>query len=82
MPKAPIFDDCERPACDDVKSMFSKALKVANSGRAATATAADETTLPKPKVGEKTGIECPPNRPTIGRGSWTLFHSMVSSIFE
>ena len=70
MPPPPAFDDCERPACDDVKAMFSRALKAAKSQPAAEA-------LPKPRVGEKTGIECPPNRPTIGRGSWTLLHSMV-----
>lgn len=75
MPKPVLFDDCERPACDDVKSMFSKALKVANSDRAAEASST-------PRIGKKTGIECPPNRPTIGKGSWTLLHSMVHSFHQ
>lgn len=69
----PFGDDCERPSCDGVKSMFEKAM--AASG------------LPsKPKVATKgdhdddspaSTVECPPNSAELGRGSWTLLHSMV-----
>ena len=63
------LDDCERPACDDVKSMFAKALEVSKADNAR----ADA----KPRASKTSGVECPPNSATIGKGSWTLIHSMV-----
>ena len=75
MAKSSDIDDCERPACDDVRSMFAKAMaasKKADSGGAEA----------KPRVSKQTGIECPPNRSTIGKGSWTLIHSMVRLVLS
>ena len=75
MPKASPIDDCDRPACDDVKTMFSKAMAATKTGGAAKT---GPETSANPRFGKTTGIECPPSRSVIGKSSWNLLHSMVS----
>jgi len=65
------LDDCDRPACADVQSMFNKAMQAANTSDNAGST---------PRVGKSNEVECPPNGAAIGQGSWTLLHSMVSHL--
>ena len=59
-------DDCERPACSDTVSAMKKLMtEMENSERSS-----------KKKTKKK--IQCPPNSATIGKGTWTLLHSMAA----
>jgi mitochondrial FAD-linked sulfhydryl oxidase len=61
-------DDCDRPACDDIK--------------AALPTSMAEIEAMKKWMAEKgrseTKVECPPKSAELGRGSWKLLHSMAA----
>ena len=58
------IDDCERPACDDIQSMFQKAAAEANKQKETSKTV-------------QTVKECPAGSSELGRSTWTLMHSMV-----
>lgn len=56
-------DDCERPACDDIK----KALP----------SSTEELQAMSQKLAAKKKVQCPPRSAELGRSSWKLLHSMV-----
>ena len=56
-------DDCERPACDDIK----KALP----------SSTEELQAMSQKLASKKKVQCPPRSAELGRSSWKLLHSMV-----
>lgn len=59
-----LFDDCERPACDDMVTKL-KQMSLSSSAMAN-------------KAVESTKVQCPPSSGEIGKGSWNLLHSMVA----
>lgn len=70
-PFNPLDEDCDRPACDDITSMFKAA-------------SAEETKKQKKEKERKplpgdasTAVECPPSSAELGTGTWQLLHSMV-----
>ena len=66
-----FLEDCERPACDDVKAMFIKAkTRLTESQKK---DEQEETSAP--------AVECPPSSGALGTATWTLLHSMVSKVF-
>ena len=73
MPSIPFGgDDCDRPACDDVKDAMAKSgLQL-------------ERTKRQPNFATKgvVTMDCPVNTAQLGRSSWTLLHSMVSHLFH
>lgn len=75
--QADNLNDCSRPACDDIKDMFAKASKALASSKTSGSEVSREG-----RVAKSTGIECPPDSASIGRGSWTLLHSMVRFVLD
>lgn len=73
-PFSPL-DDCDRPACDDITSMFL-AAKTAMDGGDGDGVNSDKKKKPAVIQQEKK-VECPPNSAELGTGTWTLLHSMV-----
>ncbi|CAJ1936734.1 unnamed protein product [Cylindrotheca closterium] len=57
-------EDCERPACDDVKKMLPSSL--------------DEAKQLSQKLASKQKVQCPPRSAELGRSSWKLLHSMAA----
>ena len=57
-------DDCERPACDDVKSMLPSSMA--------------EFEEMKKKHEKRKKVECPPGSEELGLGTWKLLHSMAA----
>ena len=55
-------DDCDRPACDEMKSFMEGARS------------RNRTQKPDPNAKQA----CPPGKDKIGNSSWTLLHSMVA----
>jgi hypothetical protein len=73
---ASIIDDCERPACDDMISMYKQAAAAAADKKKASlnmpaADGSSSATNP---------VECPPTSVTLGNASWTLLHTMVRQL--
>jgi len=68
VPYSPL-EDCNRPACDDITSMYTAAM---NDGKIPTATASKSKVNQLPKK-----VECPPSSAELGTGTWTLLHTMV-----
>jgi hypothetical protein len=68
-------DDCDRPACDGMNSMMQQMKKLSTTttttAAASTSSSSSDT---NPMVSKE---ECPPTSATLGKGSWTLLHSMV-----
>jgi hypothetical protein len=56
-------EDCERPACDDIKQTLPKSM--------------EEFQAMTQKHAAKKKVECPPRSAELGRSSWKLLHSMV-----
>ena len=56
-------EDCDRPACDDVKQAFPKSM--------------EEFQALSDKYAAKKKVECPPRSADLGRSSWKLLHTMV-----
>lgn len=69
MPSVPFGgDDCDRPACDDVKDAMTKSgLQFERTKRQPNFATKDVATT-----------DCPVNTSQLGRSSWTLLHSVVS----
>jgi len=65
-----IIDDCDRPACDDMQSMFQKAAEASKKSK----NSASQETKKKAAANMK---ECPAGSSKLGRSTWTLLHSMV-----
>ena len=57
-------EDCERPACDDVKSALPKSMA--------------EVEALRKRIENKKAVECPPRTAELGRSSWKLLHSMAA----
>ena len=73
MKKLLALDDCDRPACDDVQSMFQKAAAAAEASR--TSSTSSSTVVVEKKATMKSA--CPAGSAELGRSTWTLLHSMV-----
>jgi len=58
--------DCERPACDDVKSFLPNSISEI------------EEMKKQYKRNEKKEVQCPPGTAELGRSSWKLLHSMAA----
>lgn len=58
-------EDCERPACDDIKQALPKSM--------------EEVQALTQKHAAKQKVECPPRGAELGRSSWKLMHTMVRS---
>lgn len=56
-------EDCERPACDDVKQALPKSM--------------EELQAMAQKHAANKKVECPPRSAELGRSSWKLLHAMV-----
>ena len=68
-------DDCDRPACDGMNSMMQQMKKISTTTTApVSAPSSSTSTETNSKLSKE---ECPPNSATLGKGSWTLLHSMV-----
>jgi mitochondrial FAD-linked sulfhydryl oxidase len=85
------LSDCDRPACDDIVSMFQKASKAASEADAESATmgkAKSSTTTDSAEIGsaersiskEIFSVDdiCPPTSAKLGRSTWTLLHTMAA----
>lgn len=70
-----LIDDCERPACDDMQSMFQKAAEAASKKPK------DSSQEPKKKAAANRN-ECPAGSSELGRSTWTLLHSMVCVVWR
>mmetsp|Transcript_100158 Transcript_100158/g.287738 ORF Transcript_100158/g.287738 Transcript_100158/m.287738 type:complete len:167 (-) Transcript_100158:241-741(-) len=57
-------EDCERPACDDIKRNIPKSL--------------EQLQAMTEKHAAKKKVECPPRSAELGRSSWKLLHSMAA----
>lgn len=57
-------DDCERPACDDVKAALPSSM--------------EEFEAMKKKYDKRKKVECPPGSAELGVGTWKLLHSMAA----
>ena len=57
-------DDCERPACDEVKSAIPSSMA--------------EFEVMKKKYEKQKKVECPPGSAELGLGTWKLLHSMAA----
>eukprot|EP00934_Nitzschia_sp_Nitz4_P003715 Nitzschia sp. Nitz4//scaffold29_size155292//67567//68205//NITZ4_002657-RA/size155292-processed-gene-0.46-mRNA-1//-1//CDS//3329546445//3705//frame0 len=66
MAKDSLFgdQDCERPACDDIKQALPKSME-------------DLQAMAK-KHQAKKKVECPPRSAEIGRSTWKLLHTMAA----
>jgi hypothetical protein len=60
---SPFEDDCERPACEDIKKALPNSL--------------EDLQAMSQKLAAKKKLECPPRSAELGRSSWKLLHSMV-----
>lgn len=56
-------EDCERPACDDIKKSLPTSM--------------EELKAMAKKQAAKEKVHCPPRTAELGRSSWKLLHSMV-----
>ena len=56
-------EDCERPACDDIKNSLPGSME-------------DLKEMAKNQAASKK-VQCPPRKGELGRSSWKLLHSMV-----
>jgi Erv1 / Alr family len=83
------LSDCDRPACDDIVSMFQKASKAASDAESVEkGNAKPSTTTDASVVGtseraiskEKYSVDdvCPPSSAKLGRSTWTLLHTMAA----
>jgi hypothetical protein len=72
MVKKAHFDDCDRPACDDIANMMHQAASASATTKDGSLTQA--ATPRKQKLEAK---RCPPGIAELGQSSWTLLHSMV-----
>lgn len=71
MPGTPFRgDDCDRPACDDVKDAM------ANSGLLKTLEPS-RSRQRQPNFASSQKLDCPVNTAQLGQSSWTLLHTMV-----
>jgi len=68
-----LIDDCERPACDDMQSMFQQAAEASKKSKAKQAAAVSSAAKKK---------ECPAGSSELGRSTWTLMHSMVRGRYQ
>jgi hypothetical protein len=59
-------EDCERPACDDIKKALPSSI--------------DEAKAMSKKLASKQKVQCPPRSAELGRSSWNLLHSMVRPV--
>lgn len=57
-------EDCDRPACDDVKKALPQSM--------------EDIKVLTAKHAAKKKVECPPRSAELGRSSWKLLHGMVS----
>ena len=57
-------DDCERPACDDMKAALPSSMA--------------EFEAMKKKFNTQKKVECPPASAELGLGTWKLLHSMAA----
>lgn len=57
-------EDCERPACDDVKQALPKSM--------------EELQAMAQKHAANKKVECPPRSAELGRSSWKLLHAMTA----
>jgi len=62
-----LLEDCDRPACDEMTSMFEKAAEAAKH----------QSKKKPPPSATATKKECPAGSAQLGRSTWTLLHSMV-----
>jgi len=58
-------DDCDRPACDDIKDALPKSM-------------AEVEALRRKLAKQQEKVECPPRSAELGRASWKLLHSMAA----
>jgi Erv1 / Alr family len=84
------LSDCDRPACDDMVSMFQKASIAAalNAESAETINAKPSTSTDSSVVGSVERVRskenfsaddmCPPSSAKLGRSTWTLLHTMAA----
>mmetsp|Transcript_25147 Transcript_25147/g.55143 ORF Transcript_25147/g.55143 Transcript_25147/m.55143 type:complete len:160 (+) Transcript_25147:134-613(+) len=65
-PKKGLFqdDDCERPACDEMKAVLPTSMA--------------EIEEMKKKYENQKKVACPPKSAELGRGTWALLHSMTA----
>eukprot|EP00339_Tiarina_fusa_P024419 CAMPEP_0117039298 /NCGR_PEP_ID=MMETSP0472-20121206/27597_1 /TAXON_ID=693140 ORGANISM="Tiarina fusus, Strain LIS" /NCGR_SAMPLE_ID=MMETSP0472 /ASSEMBLY_ACC=CAM_ASM_000603 /LENGTH=156 /DNA_ID=CAMNT_0004749765 /DNA_START=325 /DNA_END=795 /DNA_ORIENTATION=- len=59
-----LDEDCERPACDDIKKNLPSSM--------------EELKAMAKKQKAKRKVECPPRSAELGRSSWKLLHSMAA----
>jgi FAD-linked sulfhydryl oxidase len=59
-----LDEDCERPACDDIKMNLPSSMEELHS-------------MAKKQAAKKK-VECPPRSAELGRSSWKLLHSMAA----
>jgi hypothetical protein len=57
-------EDCDRPACDDIKNALPSSLQ-------------DLEAMSKKHAASRK-VQCPPRSAEIGRSSWNLLHSMAA----
>jgi hypothetical protein len=69
MPSTPFGgDDCDRPACDDVKDAMAKSGLL---------TTLEPSRSRQPIFASSQKLDCPVNTAQLGQSSWTLLHTMV-----
>lgn len=78
--KLPSFlDDCDRPACDDMVTMLKAASDRVHASEQVTVNVNAEEKTQRGVGTLNPQSPCPPKSAELGRSSWTLLHTLVST---